>query len=238
MALLRSRPSELGFEYELRRSERAKHLRITVSERGVIVTLPRHAAEREAHVFVRERREWILRTLVKLAAHEDAVAARGLGEGDVVPFLGEDLTLRLLPGDSERVGWARAAAELRVHSRDHSRESVAALLERWYRRRAREECVCRLDAAVARNGTSYSRVAIRDQRTRWGSSSTSGTISFNWRLLLAPEAVFDYVIEHEAAHIEVRDHSPRFWALLERRVPDWRESRDWLRRNGATLRLV
>lgn len=243
MALLRSRPphqrpSGLGFDYELRRSERAKNLRITVSERGVVVTLPRRAAEREAHAFVGERRDWILRTLAKLEAHEDAVAARGLGDGDVVPFLGDELTLRLLHGDSERVGWARAAGELRVHSLDHSRESVAALLERWYRRRAREECVRRLDEVVARNGTSYARVAIRDQRTRWGSCSSSGTVSFNWRLLLAPEPVFDYVIEHEAAHIEVRDHSPRFWALVESRVPDWRESRDWLRRHGGTLRLV
>jgi predicted metal-dependent hydrolase len=56
--------------------------------------------------------------------------------------------------------------------------------------------------------------------------------------MLAPEAVLDYVIEHEAAHIEVRDHSKRFWALMDARVPDWRDSRDWLRRNGGTLRLV
>ena len=166
------------------------------------------------------------------------VAARGLADGDQVDYLGGQLTLRLLAGDSERVGWARAAGELRVHSRDHSRESVAALLERWYRRRAREECVRRLDAVVARNGTAYSRVAIRDQRTRWGSCSSSGTISFNWRLMLAPEEVLDYVIEHEAAHIEVRDHSARFWNLIGQRVPEWRESRDWLRRNGGTLRLV
>lgn len=236
-ALLRGR-DDLPFSYELRRSDRAKNLRITVSERGVVVTLPRRAAEREGHRFVRERRAWIERTLARLAEHEEAVAARGLADGDSVPYLGDSLTVRLLAGDSERVGWARAAGELRVHSRDHSRESVAALLERWYRRRAREECARRLDAVVARNGTSYERLAIRDQRTRWGSCSSSGTISINWRLLLAPEAVLDYVIEHEAAHIEVRDHSPRFWALVDARVPDWRDSRDWLRRHGATLRLV
>ncbi|MGB3953089.1 MAG: SprT family zinc-dependent metalloprotease, partial [Solirubrobacterales bacterium] len=116
--------------------------------------------------------------------------------------------------------------------------SIAALLERWYRRRAREEITRRLDVVVARNGTSYRRLAIRDQRTRWGSCSTSGTLSFNWRLLLAPSVVLDYVVEHEAAHIEVRDHSPRFWALLDRRVPGWQQQRDWLRRHGGTLRLV
>ncbi|MBJ7458483.1 MAG: M48 family metallopeptidase, partial [Thermoleophilaceae bacterium] len=121
---------------------------------------------------------------------------------------------------------------------DTRRETVAAALERWYRRQAKEVFAERLDAAVARNGTAYGRVAIRDQKTRWGSCSSSGTISFNWRLLLAPESVMDYVIEHEAAHIEVRDHSGRFWALMDQRVPDWRDSRLWLKRHGSTLRLV
>lgn len=200
--------------------------------------LPRRAAEREAHAFVAERSGWIERSLAKLAVEAEAVAARGLSDGDQVPYLDDALLLRLLYGDSDRVGFARVAGELRVRTRDHSREQVAALLERWYRRRAREEAEARLDAVVARNGTSYARVAIRDQRTRWGSCSTSGTVSFNWRLMLAPECVFDYVIEHEAAHIEVRDHSRRFWALLDERVPDWPESRDWLRRHGGTLRLI
>jgi predicted metal-dependent hydrolase len=236
--LLRPRAGELGFDYELRRSDRARNLRITVSERGVVVVLPRRATEREARAFVHERRGWIERALGKLAAEADAVASRGLGDGDFVPYLGDELLLRLIDGDSQRVGWAHAAGELRVHSDDHSRARVAELLERWYRRRAREEVAARLDAVIARNRTSYARVAIRDQRTRWGSCSSSGTLSFNWRLLLAPEHVLDYVVEHEAAHIEVRDHSPRFWALLDDRVPDWRTSRDWLRRHGGTLRLV
>lgn len=121
---------------------------------------------------------------------------------------------------------------------DPSREAVSQALERWYRRQAKAVCAERLDAAVLRNGTTYERIAIRDQKTRWGSCSSSGTLSFNWRLLLAPEAVLDYVVEHEAAHIEVRDHSAAFWSLMDARVPDWRKQRDWLRRHGGTLRLA
>lgn len=233
-----SRAGDLGFDYELRVSERAKNIRITVGHEGVVVTLPRRASRRAAHAFVVERQKWVARMLAKFAAEAETVARRTLVDGDVVPYLDNELILRLVSGDSQRVLWAHRAAELRVHSDDHSRERVAALLERWYRHRARDEIGERLDAVVARNGTAYERLAIRDQRTRWGSCSTSGTISFNWRLMLGPEHVLDYVVEHEAAHIEVRDHSPRFWALLETRVPDWRASRDWLRRNGGTLRLV
>ena len=94
-----------------------------------------------------------------------------------------------------------------------------------------------LDAATARAGTRYSGLTIRGQKTRWASCSSTGHMSFNWRLLLAPEAVLDYVVEHEVCHLERMDHSPRFWALLEARVPDWREHARWLRRYGPTLVL-
>ena len=110
-------------------------------------------------------------------------------------------------------------------------------LEAWYRRQARTEVAVRLDAAVARAGRSYTTLQIRGQRTRWASCSTSGAMSFNWRLLLAPEEILDYVVEHEVAHLDVQDHSPRFWRLLASRCPAWKEHEGWLRRHGHALRL-
>ena len=109
-------------------------------------------------------------------------------------------------------------------------------LEAWYRRRARIEVAPRLDAAVERAGRSYDSLQIRGQRTRWASCSTSGAMSFNWRLLLAPAEILDYVVEHEVAHLDVR-HSRRFWQLLESRWPEWRVHEAWLRRHGHALRL-
>ena len=95
----------------------------------------------------------------------------------------------------------------------------------------------RLDAACAQTSNSYTALTIRSQRTRWASCSHTGAMSFNWRLLLAPEPVLDYVVWHEVCHLDVLDHSPRFWALLERRCPDYREHLRWLRRHGGTLVL-
>ena len=112
-----------------------------------------------------------------------------------------------------------------------------AAIERFYRRAARGEVAARLDSACAQAGLSYSRLTIRGQRTRWASCSPSGAMSFNWRLLLAPEPVLDYVVWHEVCHLEVHDHSPRFWKLVESRCPGYREQVRWLRRNGATLVL-
>src|SRR4029079_2316774 len=110
-------------------------------------------------------------------------------------------------------------------------------LERWYRRRARAEVAPRLDAATARAGSRYTRLTSRGKKTRWASCSSSDAMSFNWRLLLAPPEILDYVVEHEVCHLEVMDHSPRFWALLASRVPDWRTHSRWLKRYGSTLVL-
>ena len=120
---------------------------------------------------------------------------------------------------------------------DLGEEAVRATLERWYRRRARDEVAPRLDAAAARAGTSYSSLQIRGQRSRWASCSSSGAMSFNWRLLLAPAEILDYVVEHEVAHLAVHDHSERFWSLLASRCPEWREREQWLRRHGHALHL-
>ena len=155
-----------------------------------------------------------------------------------MPYLGGSLELRV----SERRGRARASVRrrgnvLEVAVDRPGADAVREALEAWYRRRARAEVSARLDAACARSGGSYARLAIRGQRTRWASCSSSGTMSFNWRLLLAPEAVLDYVVEHEVAHLDVADHSPRFWALLESRCPGCREHERWLRRHGAALHL-
>ena len=155
--------------------------------------------------------------------------ARVAARAGTVPYLGEQLELVAAGGTH---AGAPRGSRLLVPAGD-----AAPALERFYRRAARMEIEPRLDRATAISGTSYSGLDIRGQRTRWASCSSSGRMSFNWRLLLAPESVLDYVVWHEVCHLEVLDHSPRFWALVERHWPRYREDRDWLRRNGATLVL-
>ena len=195
--------------------------------RGVEVVLPRRAPEREAAAAVQQLRPWIERRVAELADARAAVAARG----ETVPYLGKTLTLR---GEAGRVRVARRGDVLLVPGGGEAR---APALERWYRRAARVEISPRLDEACSLAGSSYSRLTIRGQRTRWASCSRTGAMSFNWRLLLAPEEILEYVIWHEVCHLEVMDHSPRFWRLVASRSPRYREHVRWLRTNGATLVL-
>ena len=216
-------------EYTIRRSTRARRVQVTVHpDRRVEVVLPQRAPKRAAEAAVVELRPWIerrLRTLDRVAGELERERPEG-----TVSFCGELLTL--VP-ESGRTRVHRRGDLLLVPGADPE-----PAIERWYRGQARKLIAAKLDASTARAGTRYTRLTIRAQRTRWASCSSTGAMSFNWRLLLAPPAVLDYVVEHEVCHLEVMDHSPRFWALLESREPNWRDHARWLRRYGSTLSLA
>jgi predicted metal-dependent hydrolase len=198
-------------------------VRVVVEPTGAIeVVLPRRAAQREAAAAVAELRPWIERRLAEAGALQARLAARG----DGLPYLGTTLQPR------------REPARTRAHRRGDTLLFGDRLqIERWYRRMAREEVAPRLDEAVGALGVGYASVRIANQRTRWGSCSTSGALSFNWRLLLAPEPVLDYVVWHEACHLRVMDHSSSFWTLVAQHCASYEDHRRWLRRHGSTLML-
>lgn len=199
--------------------------------------MPRRFPTRNVETFVQAKRPWIERTLRRIRESEADFPPARLTDGGELPYLGERLALKVSTQPARvRPHVALRGGELRVALGPGNRLEDA--LEAWYRRRAREEVAPRLDAAVARVGRGYTTLQIRGQRTRWASCSTSGAMSFNWRLLLAPPEILDYVIEHEVAHLDVQDHSDRFWDLLASRCPEWREHESWLRRHGHALRLI
>jgi predicted metal-dependent hydrolase len=213
-------------EYTIRRSPRARRVRVRVDPyEGVEVVIPQRATHREAQAAIRELRPWIDKRLAEASQAKQRLAA----PPGTVPFLGAHLRLHYDEGRT------------RAHRKDDALHVPAngaqQALERWYRTQAKAEIAPRLDRATEALGRPHTALAIRNQRTRWGSCSSTGAMSFNWRLMLAPEPVLDYVVWHEACHLVVMDHSKRFWALVERHVPGYREPRRWLRHNGAALVL-
>jgi predicted metal-dependent hydrolase len=212
--------------YRVRRVKRARRVKVRVDpHHGVEVLLPTRAPLHAASAAVAELAPWIERELERLAA----VRARHAPAG-TLPYLDERLRLVAEPG---RRRAHRSGEELLVPDD----ESAPRAIELWYRRAARAEIAARLDAASAAAGTPYASLTIRNQRTRWASCASGGAMSFNWRLLLGPEHVLDYVVWHEVCHLRHADHSPAFWRLLERQCPQWRPAAAWLRDNGPALVL-
>jgi len=217
-------PEEIS--YSVRRVKRARRVKVRVDpHHGVEVLLPPRVPLRAAGAAVAELAPWIERERRRLAA----VRARHAPAG-TLPYLDERLALVGEPGRKR----AHRHGELLLVPDD---ETAPRAIELWYRRAARQEIAARLDAASAAAGTPYVSLTIRNQRTRWASCASGGAMSFNWRLLLGPERVLDYVVWHEVCHLRHADHSPAFWRLLERHCPQWRPAAAWLRENGPALVL-
>ena len=124
-----------------------------------------------------------------------------------------------------------------VRQRARTRSEIRPIEdEKASRQKARRELPERLLELAARHGLAVSRVSVRNQRSRWGSCGRDGHICLNWRLVLMPESVRDYVLVHELMHLRRMDHSPAYWRLVAEVCPDYRSARDWLRRNGPSLR--
>jgi predicted metal-dependent hydrolase len=126
-------------------------------------------------------------------------------------------------------------ASERTKQRPRLRLDPRHVSETEARRAVRELIAMLIDEEAPELGVEPTRIQIRDQRSRWGSCSTTGTLSFNWRLVLAPFDVLDYVVVHELCHMREANHSGRFWKLVEARRPDWRAHKDWLDEHGPEL---
>ena len=212
--------------YTIRRSPRARRIRVRVDAHdGIEVVIPPRATKKDASAPVAELRPWIDRKLREVERARTSLAS----PPGTVPFLGAHLTLSY---EEQRTRAHRKHDVLHLPA-----ANAHQALERWYRTEARRQIEPRLRDATQAVGRPHTTLAIRNQRTRWGSCSSTGAMSFNWRLMLAPEPVLDYVVWHEACHLVVMDHSKRFWSLVERHVPGYREPRRWLRQNGSALVL-
>ena len=205
-----------------RASARARRLTLRVSLEGqVSCTRPRGVALAEAHAFVEGQGGWIA---ARLAALPSRVAVR---PGASLPVEGRALVVT--PARIAAV--AVEGGRLLVPRGGRSGELVAAYLHGVARDRLVDACARHAEASSRAHG----RIRLRDTRSRWGSCSPRGDLMFSWRLAMAPPGALSYVAAHEVAHLERMDHSPAFWAVVERLDPDWRRWRAWLRREGAAL---
>lgn len=215
--------------YRLVRNPRSRHVRMTLTPEGLRVSAPSRLPDREVHRAVASKERWLLRHADKLAPAPPAP----LVDGMALPFLDGEVELGVCSGPRASASFTPQEGRLRVRTPDPLR--VRELVERAYRDAAREwfrlQCEDHARAIVARPAS----IGIRDPRTRWGSCSSSGAVSFSWRLLMAPSRVAEYVVVHELAHLVHLDHSPEFWGVVASVRPGHRHDSAWLADHGAWL---
>ncbi len=213
----------------LRRNRNARRFILRLDKRGdgVVVTLPTDGSERQAMEFAASNAVWIRR---QLSASTDAIQ---FVDGVVVPLRGVDHRIIHRP-DRRGTVWTRDGELPELHVTGQA-EHLARRVKDWFKRQAKQDLLDASRRYATVMDLSFARVSVRDQTTRWGSCSSTGTLSYSWRLILAPSFVLDYVAAHEVAHLREMNHSPCFWSLVKSHCAATDEARRWLKLRGREL---
>jgi predicted metal-dependent hydrolase len=239
-ALLYRRPSEpsainIVFDREVylvrvRRHRQARRytLRIHSATREVVLTMPPRGSLKEARAFAQKHGGWIAARLGRLP--EPAPFA----DGTMLPLRG--IHHRIVHRQESRgTVWIERAAEELALCVAGAEPHVARRIHDFLKREAKRDLEAASRRAAERLGVSIKRVSIRDQSSRWGSCSSTGVLSYSWRLILAPPFVLDYLAAHEVAHLIEMNHSRRFWRLVTRICPHVTRAKTWLDAHGSNL---
>jgi len=222
------RAREPGDAIVFRRSASARAYRLSLGRDGVAVaTIPARGSLREAERFVELNRGWLERARERQRRRPRAADVWTLGTR--VLWRGDFAEIRCAVA-GERPSVCLGSDVFRVPGLGGD---LRPALQARFIRLAKVELPARAWELAAQARANVTRVTVRDQRSRWGSCTAAGAVSLNWRLILVPESVRDYIIHHEFAHLREMNHSPRFWACVEAAFPGWRGAEAWIKRNGG-----
>ncbi|MEM0475721.1 MAG: SprT family zinc-dependent metalloprotease [Candidatus Norongarragalinales archaeon] len=225
-------------EFTVREREGVRGITLSVNHsRGLVATIPPRTPPGELTAFLLKKEKWILAKLDYYAnfpkpSRFDALAEAGEAR---VRFLGVDYALEVKPCDPPRLKTVFDEKKGVVTVFAPSPRVVRRALASWYRKQAERVFAARVALYAGEMGLRARRVFIRSQRTAFGTCSALHNLSFNWRLVLAPLDVVDYVVVHELAHLRELNHSKEFWRLVQRYCPNYREKRKWLREHEREL---
>ena len=231
-----------SLEYSLRRSNR-KSMGIAIERDGAImVTAPHQAKFNEIEKFVSEKKIWIYQKLAKKKTLNREKPRREFVNGQGFLYLGKSYRLKLIDNGKMKSARSPNVTVLRLwHGYFELAESEKANARNhfisWYRKQIKEQLKARIPRYDKRIGVTVKDTRILDLGHRWASCGRNGVINFNWRSVMAPVWVLDYILVHEMVHLIERGHTDRFWRLVSRVIPDYEEHALWLNENGADLDL-
>lgn len=223
----------------------SKSIRITLKpDATILVTAATMLTKQEIIHTVITHKDWIIRKWAVIRMQQPQPVHR-FESGESLFYRGKSLTLRLFPCEKATFEILPVHDTLQIKipkdiwtappTKRHT--SIHRALVAWYSHQAKVIIRERLDYYHTYYPFPFHRIAIKNQKTRWGSCSTKGNLNFNWRLVMMPPEILDYIVVHELCHLKEMNHSPRFWAWVARQVPDYLEKKNWLKKNGHLYHL-
>lgn len=228
--------------YQLKRSPRRRTVAISIHpEQGLVVYSPARLSHKWLEEVLQEKAGWILSKTQEAEDARALIATPRWEAGETLPYQGAVLPLRIshepIPTGVRIEGDALVLNLPFDFPESIGPDRIRSEILGWYREQAKRVLHNRVNHFQEITGLKARVVRIKDQKRRWGSCSAEGTLNFNWRLILAPPDILDYVVVHELCHLRMLNHSPSFWRLVESVLPDFRERKSWLRQNGLYLSL-
>jgi hypothetical protein len=213
------------------RSKRKTLALIVKPDGSLTVRAPLRTAEKSIREFIETHTEWVMRKQAEALAALPPAPKQYI-PGERFMYLGNAYPLELVKGQKKPL-----LLEENFKLSEAVQDNARLAFERWYRAQARQVLTERVDRYARQYDFHYKRIGITSARTRWGSCSANGSLNFSWRLILAPLDAVDYVVVHELVHTVFHNHSKRFWKKVEAIMPDYKEHRKWLRKNGQQFTL-
>ncbi|MDF1587557.1 MAG: SprT family zinc-dependent metalloprotease [Gammaproteobacteria bacterium] len=225
-----------GFTVQVIKTNRRKTMLLKVEQQGVTIRIPSRLPLSFARDFIDEKSSWIKAKLEQQSQHP--VLERQFIDGETVLLFGQSYSLQFKNAQS-KPHISIAGNNIICHARldKITKTAIRAAFIAWYKQQAQSYLTERSDKFSQQTGLQAQSITVKTYRARWGSCTLSGHIHYNWKLLMAPPDVIDYVIIHELCHTEHHNHSAAFWHLVETYMPDYRSARNWLKINGYCLEL-
>lgn len=225
------------FGYKIVRSGRRRTVSVQVApDNTVSVLVPRKLSQKRIEEIVERKRKWILEKLRFNSEVRRLHKPKEYVSGEAFAYLGRNYRLKVLNGKPDGVSLKNGRFYVHTAKEDGERaEYVRRQLVDWYSAHAREKLRERVEYHADRIGADYAQVKVKYMKSQWGSCSHIGNINLNWRIIMAPISIVDYVVVHELCHRQNPNHSPRFWRDVQRIIPDYKERKHWLRIHGALL---
>ena len=231
--------------YTVKRSSGARYARLEIKlDTGLNVVIPKFYKIEQIQALLETKKRWILNKLARFSQSPALKTERELNDSDTIPYLGRDLEIKINRhhGDFNSVG-IESGTEIKVEGNKlianitNTTYKLNSVIVQWYKKQAAEIIGAKVEKLSTKFRLTYNKLYIRSQRTRWGSCSYNGNLNFNWKLIMAPEPVIDYVVIHELMHLEEMNHAKKFWKLVAEQCPQWREHKKWLREHEAELAM-
>ena len=225
----------MKFQVDVKRTNRRKTATVKIEQGVVQVVVPQTLSQQAIDDLIAKKSNWIRQKLV-LQQSVPVSKPKEFVSGESFSYLGRNYRLKVLTGDLQPVKLKQGYLQVTVPMEQKSDQAlIRKLLQDWYLDRASEKLEQKTVKYAQQIGVQPSKIRVREYKSRWGSCSVRGEVSYNWRIIISPNPVVDYVVVHELCHLIHHNHSKQYWNQVRSIVPDYQSKRDWLKTNAGLL---